>query len=121
MGELELPAELTLKWLRTPITGCMFAEAIAKKPDISPVRLLTVRKSVNDPELPAFIDAVLLQASAEPVAVLFIFPDLRVDEDIADLVMALVKHQAFTTKRRYWPQGVARSDEPKSRDCRNGP
>jgi hypothetical protein len=110
MEALELPALLMSKWLRAPITGCLFAEAIAKKPDISAVRLSTVRKAVGDAAFPDLIHASLLQAAAEPAAALLVFPNLRVDEDIADLVSALVKHKDFTITKKEWPAEVTRTE-----------
>lgn len=104
----ELPTYLVSQWLKTPITGCRFARMIAsEKHDYVSIRLLTVRQAVGDPDLPEVIHGYLLQAAQDKSGVLFVFPNLRVDEDIADLVTVLAKHDAFTLTQKPWrPPGI---------------
>lgn len=110
--KLPLPARLMLEWLKTRVTGCQFARAIAKKGgDRAAVRLSVVRNALNDPALPELLHATLIQAAAESAGVLFVFPHLRVDEDIADLAMSLTRNPAFTIQQQPWPpEGASRTE-----------
>lgn len=110
MADVEVAVELMVRWLRAGMTGCEFARVFAKQPAPGEVRPVVVRSSLSEPRVGEILDLIFQKAASESAAVLTIFPDLRYDEDVADLASALSSHHAWTLWQPAWPAEAQRDD-----------
>jgi hypothetical protein len=110
MADAEIAIELMVRWLRAGITGCEFARVFAKGPAPGDVRLMVIRNALRQSSAADRVEETLLKAAADHAAVLFVFPDLRYDEEVADLAAALSRHPSWNLWEPAWPEGSMRDD-----------
>ena len=110
MADAEIAVELMVRWFRAGMTGCEFARVFARQPAPGEVRSVVVRHALETPPVADILEPILLRAAAEHAAVLSIFPDLRHDEEVADLVTSFSSHQSWTVWEPKWGTDAQRDD-----------
>jgi hypothetical protein len=110
MAEHEPAVALMVRWLRAGITGCEFARVFATQPAPGEVRPVVIRNALAEPPVADILQPILLKAAEEHAAVLAIFPDLRHDEEVADLAASLSRHPSWTLSEPQWPMDARRDD-----------
>ena len=81
-------------WLKTGISGCQFARAFARDRGPAEIRISAVG-ALDEGPVADTLQALLTQAAAARTAVIFVFPRMRVDEEIADLLSTLALNPSF--------------------------
>lgn len=110
MADAEVAIELMVRWLRAGMTGCEFARVFAKAPAPGEIRPVIVRNALSAPSVADILEPILLKAAGEHAAVLAIFPDLRYDEEVADLATAFSAHRSWTVWEPKWAPDAKRDD-----------
>jgi hypothetical protein len=110
MADSEIAIELMVRWLRADITGCEFARVFAKKPAPADVRAVVMRNALGQKPVVEDLEQILSSAAAERAVALTIFPDLRYDEDVADLATSIASHPSWNVWEPKWPEGANRDD-----------
>lgn len=110
MPDIEPTVELMVRWLRAGMTGCEFARVFAKQPAPAEVRTVVARNALGEPPIAEILEPTLIKAASESAAVLTIFPDLRYDEEVADLAANLSLHPSWTLWEPAWPPDAQRDD-----------
>ena len=96
-------------WLKTGISGCQFARAFARDRGPAEIRISAVG-ALDEGPVADTLQALLTQAAAARTAVIFVFPRMRVDEEIADLLSTLALNPSFKLSEKVWPAGSTRQE-----------
>ena len=95
-----------LDWLRKGFHGCKFAAKFASEPS-GRVRAIILGTGSN---LADQLQLALLNAATQKEALVVVFPDLRLDDDVARLIDTLSAHAAWSCSEVRWkthPRGEA--------------
>jgi hypothetical protein len=112
-------AELVVEWIRSGLPGCDFAQSFAAAQkrtgaaaEPPPARVIPseIRDALRGPEVAKLLQPVLEGAIRQHAAVLFVFPELRYDEDVARLAASLAADKNWQLVPRSWPVGCERRD-----------
>jgi hypothetical protein len=99
----EVVKRLITAWLRSDISGCLFAKKFASE-SAGRLRLVVLSRALEDKELGGKLQVLLTDAADHKEAVILIFPDLRLDEDVARLIDLLAKHEAWSCREVKWKE-----------------
>ena len=110
MADIEPAVELMVRWLRAGMTGCEFARVFAKQPAPGEVRSVMVRNALGEPSVAEVLEPMLEKAASDHAALMAVFPELRYDEEIADLAAKFSRHPAWTLWEPEWTTDSQRDD-----------
>lgn len=104
--EDDLPGKLIVNWFKSSANVCMFAKGVSAK-----IRPFTFFPSIPPPdELVELVDGFLMPMAADSLAALFVFPSIRTEEEVADLLTSLTKSPRFKLVEFQWPPDTPRRE-----------
>lgn len=105
-AEEDLPGRLVVNWFKSLANPCLFAKNLL--PKIRPFTFLPGIPPAD--ELVSLADQFLLRMAQDSVAALFVFPSVRTDAEIVELLSSLATGPRFTLVEFQWPNSKPRSE-----------
>lgn len=113
LQRVDIAADIMSDWLRGGVTGCVFAQVFAgslsrksrgktaKRAELAVLWPYVVFRPLEQP-LGELIEPVLIDCATYHRLAVVMFPDVRREDEIADIVTLLARHPSWSWKRRDW-------------------